>query len=223
MKLSDEEKKHRREVRKRMDKMQRYIANRDRHIFFADLRRRASSKRRIEKTALLKWCLVSCYEAKIKPNLDEIKRVFSQVDLTPPSTTSSVIRVLRFDERSKSRFTKLTDEALDRAKFHEIKRQEIERLREKTLRSKIRVEVEEEFRDQLRKELGLQVSREVRTIPEDVRFEVWRRDGGKCVKCGSQRGLELDHIIPFSKGGSNTARNIQILCEACNRGKGDSI
>ena len=60
-------------------------------------------------------------------------------------------------------------------------------------------------------------------IPSEVRREVWRRDGGKCVKCGSRENLEYDHIIPVSKGGSNTARNIELLCEACNRSKNDSI
>jgi len=60
-------------------------------------------------------------------------------------------------------------------------------------------------------------------IPERVRHEVWRRDQGRCVKCGSQQNLEYDHIIPVSKGGSNTARNIQLLCEGCNRKKSDSI
>lgn len=56
-------------------------------------------------------------------------------------------------------------------------------------------------------------------IPQSIRHEVWRRDQGKCIMCGSQINLEFDHIIPFSKGGSNTARNIQILCEKCNRKK----
>jgi 5-methylcytosine-specific restriction endonuclease McrA len=60
-------------------------------------------------------------------------------------------------------------------------------------------------------------------IPSSVKREVWRRDGGKCVKCGSREKLEYDHIIPISKGGSNTARNIELLCESCNRSKGDSI
>jgi len=61
------------------------------------------------------------------------------------------------------------------------------------------------------------------SIPDDVKLFVWRRDEGRCVKCGSQEKLEFDHIIPISKGGSNTARNIQILCEKCNREKGDNI
>lgn len=60
-------------------------------------------------------------------------------------------------------------------------------------------------------------------IPERVRHEVWRRDGGRCVDCGSRERLEFDHIIPISKGGSNTARNIELRCEACNRRKSASI
>lgn len=58
-----------------------------------------------------------------------------------------------------------------------------------------------------------------RSISKQVMIDVWNRDGGKCVKCGSQDKLEYDHIIPFSKGGSNTFRNIQLLCESCNRKK----
>jgi len=60
-------------------------------------------------------------------------------------------------------------------------------------------------------------------IPEEVRFTVWRRDEGKCVQCGSKKNLEFDHIIPISKGGSSTERNIQLLCAKCNREKSDKI
>ena len=60
-------------------------------------------------------------------------------------------------------------------------------------------------------------------ISSEVKREVWRRDNGRCAQCGSQERLEYDHIIPYSKGGSNTARNIQLLCEACNRAKSDLI
>lgn len=69
-----------------------------------------------------------------------------------------------------------------------------------------------------------QEARESRdAIPSAVRREVWRRDEGKCVKCGSRKNLEYDHIIPVAEGGSNTARNIELLCEACNRAKSDLI
>jgi hypothetical protein len=60
-------------------------------------------------------------------------------------------------------------------------------------------------------------------ISDSVRLFVWQRDQGKCVKCGSAEKLEFDHIIPVIKGGSNPERNIQLLCEQCNRTKGTSI
>ena len=60
-------------------------------------------------------------------------------------------------------------------------------------------------------------------IPEKIRVFVWRRDKGQCANCGSQENLEYDHIIPISKGGSNSARNIELLCEICNRLKSDNI
>ncbi len=63
-----------------------------------------------------------------------------------------------------------------------------------------------------------------RIIPTSVKQEVWKRDGGKCVKCGSSLNLHFDHIIPFSKGGaSNTADNIQLLCGTHNIQKHDKI
>ncbi|NQT97671.1 MAG: HNH endonuclease [Candidatus Marinimicrobia bacterium] len=61
------------------------------------------------------------------------------------------------------------------------------------------------------------------SIPALVKREVWQRDGGKCVECGSNEALEYDHIIPVSKGGANTVRNIQLLCESCNRKKTNKI
>ena len=60
-------------------------------------------------------------------------------------------------------------------------------------------------------------------IPQDVMDKVWNRDSGKCVKCGSQENLEFDHIIPHSKGGATSYRNIQILCKKCNIEKSNKI
>ena len=62
-----------------------------------------------------------------------------------------------------------------------------------------------------------------RIISQEVKDLVWNRDNGKCAQCFSNARLEFDHIIPFSKGGSNTYRNIQLLCEQCNRKKTNHI
>jgi len=63
-----------------------------------------------------------------------------------------------------------------------------------------------------------------RLIPASVKLEVWQRDKGKCVKCGSNKNLHFDHIIPYSKGGSSlVAENIQLLCVKHNIEKRDRI
>lgn len=63
-----------------------------------------------------------------------------------------------------------------------------------------------------------------RMIPSWVKIKVWRRDGGKCVKCGSKDNLHFDHIIPYSKGGSSLVpENIQLLCARHNLAKRDRI
>jgi 5-methylcytosine-specific restriction endonuclease McrA len=62
-----------------------------------------------------------------------------------------------------------------------------------------------------------------RHLPASVRVSVLHRDGYKCVFCGHsppEVKLEVDHKIPFSKGGSNDLSNLQTLCLDCNRGKG---
>jgi hypothetical protein len=63
-----------------------------------------------------------------------------------------------------------------------------------------------------------------RVIPATVKLEVWKRDRGGCIRCGSKENLHFDHIIPYSLGGSSKdAKNIQILCSRHNLEKRDRI
>jgi hypothetical protein len=63
-----------------------------------------------------------------------------------------------------------------------------------------------------------------RLIPTHVKVEVWRRDKGCCVKCGSKVNLHYDHDIPFAKGGSSfTVENVRLLCAKHNLEKSDKI
>lgn len=62
-----------------------------------------------------------------------------------------------------------------------------------------------------------------------LREKIKERDGYTCQICGLSNKdepnllLEIDHIIPLSKGGMTTEGNLQTLCWRCNRSKGAKI
>ena len=62
---------------------------------------------------------------------------------------------------------------------------------------------------------------------EDIRYNVLKRDNFTCVLCGATARdgakLQVDHIIPVSKGGKTVMSNLQTLCEKCNKGKNNKI
>jgi hypothetical protein len=57
----------------------------------------------------------------------------------------------------------------------------------------------------------------------NVREFIFKRDGYKCLKCGSTKNLTLDHIVPVHKGGVNRLGNLQTLCRKCNSSKSIKI
>lgn len=62
-------------------------------------------------------------------------------------------------------------------------------------------------------------------IPQGLRNAVFKRDGYRCVRCGASKDdsnvrLEIDHIVPVAKGGTNDIDNLQTLCHECNFNKG---
>lgn len=64
------------------------------------------------------------------------------------------------------------------------------------------------------------------SMTNSKRYDVLRRDQFQCVLCGasgSEANLEVDHIIPVSKGGSDDMENLRCLCFRCNRGKHSKI
>ncbi len=67
------------------------------------------------------------------------------------------------------------------------------------------------------------------TIPYSVRLEVLQRFHNCCCLCGASFQtdktvlLEIDHITPVSRGGTNDPGNLQILCRPCNQAKSNRI
>lgn len=122
---------------------------------------------------------------------------------------------------------------IKREKEEELRRQERERVRIEREKEEIAARIKEKYRRRqleklVRQELidsgelfGEQPKRP--HIPREVVDAVYSRDGGRCVHCGSTENLQLDHIIPFSKGGATTLENLQLLCQKCNLEKSNKI
>jgi diadenosine tetraphosphate (Ap4A) HIT family hydrolase len=65
---------------------------------------------------------------------------------------------------------------------------------------------------------------ETEPVPDSVRYIVLKEGKGRCALCGATKNeqpLDVDHIIPRNKGGSNELSNLQVLCAKCNRSKRD--
>lgn len=110
--------------------------------------------------------------------------------------------------------------ALEAEKRLEEEKQKIaDRIRERERRRQLEKQVLQELID--KGEIMPAAGRE--PIPRDIVNAVYTRDGGRCVYCGSNKGLQIDHIIPFSKGGADSLENFQILCQKCNIEKSNKI
>lgn len=69
-------------------------------------------------------------------------------------------------------------------------------------------------------------------IPSDAKLDpssrttfviVGERDGFRCAHCGTDKTLEIDHILPRSIGGLDSLDNLQLLCRTCNLNKSNGV
>ena len=73
---------------------------------------------------------------------------------------------------------------------------------------------------------SIEIKKVKRPIPLRIRYAILMRDHFKCQVCGrspaTSPGVEVDvdHIVPESKGGTRDHSNLRVLCKECNIGKG---
>ena len=68
-----------------------------------------------------------------------------------------------------------------------------------------------------------QPTRRRKSFSPEIKREIHKAQAGKCMYCGRKPGIDLmdiDHKNPMAKGGSDTRRNLQLLCRSCNTRKG---
>jgi HNH endonuclease len=65
-----------------------------------------------------------------------------------------------------------------------------------------------------------------RHLSDVLMREIYLRDNGTCQKClraVGPRAVHFDHIVPWSVDGETVPWNLQVLCESCNRAKGNRM
>lgn len=70
---------------------------------------------------------------------------------------------------------------------------------------------------QLRNQKETHPSSASRFISASLKRKVYQRDKSKCQNCGGNYALEIDHIHPFAKNGTNEPANLRLLCRSCNQ------
>ena len=61
------------------------------------------------------------------------------------------------------------------------------------------------------------------TWPKGLKRRLMRRQDNTCTYCGNRRratSMDIDHITPVVRGGSNDESNLQVICRPCNLRKG---
>lgn len=65
-----------------------------------------------------------------------------------------------------------------------------------------------------------------KALGKRLRFSVFARDNFTCRYCGRQSDsveLQVDHLIPVCKGGTNDESNLVTACVPCNQGKSGKL
>lgn len=186
------------------------------------------------------YMLTHYIEADFKVNDFEVKNEIKEKLYRFGIIDNKTIRIIKDETRLNKLFLfyeKYYNDCRDRINQKvEQKKEENKVWADELEKSRIKQEYKEKERKRKLKEQALKELVEEGVLPQKIVLEtsdrhisqevkdlVWNRDNGRCVQCGSNEKLEFDHIIPFSKGGANTYRNIQLLCEKCNREKSNKI
>lgn len=151
--------------------------------------------------------------------VNEDRTIILEIDYSPESI-SLVKQIIEYRKKKKEEYEK---------KEMELRQKQKEEAEKEAIKKAIKTRIQkEELKKQAMQELeneGILFPEAGKRppIPKSIVDTIWRRDKGCCVYCGSTENLQIDHIIPFSKGGSSNIENLQLLCQKCNLKKSNHI
>ncbi|MBU1144225.1 MAG: HNH endonuclease [Firmicutes bacterium] len=181
------------------------------------------------------FVIFSEYEKKVL-KVFEAKRLYKDISTAPCDNRNWFAKNLGMTTENRFRELKRYEEELLNARtFSPQFPYVILRLMATVLYDNYSRDVKYEFKDilecyqmALEKEGKMTFIQQQRAVlSDDKRYNIMKRDGFRCCICGATATdgfrLEVDHIMPVSKGGKSTDDNLQTLCERCNKGKRDKV
>jgi hypothetical protein len=157
-----------------------------------------------------------------KELFDEMERIWKKIGQRPSRTEWDMSNPNISYNCYKKRFNGWTNACI---KFIEYKMGSEILFSEKLINNELNSDIKKTNSKRTKKYL----SKNSRDIAIRLRYKILKRDNYRCVYCGKSPAtdvgvkLQIDHIIPFSKGGKTEIKNLQTLCSECNLGKSDDI
>jgi 5-methylcytosine-specific restriction endonuclease McrA len=127
--------------------------------------------------------------------------------------------------RERSKQYKRKRKLIDTAWKEKLRRQARERVRRPEVAAKIKAALGTDRARLLNRLKTARYLARKKSVGGTVTITEWEAieagQDGRCAHCGRHVKLEMDHVIPLSKGGPNVKENIQGLCRPCNASKAD--